>query len=175
MNGPTYTGEGKCNFVSDQTLDQFHPLAPKWVEIGDHVTVSNRVMILVHDAMAKNHDGRAKFGKVVLEDYTSISFGAILLPGVRVGFGSIVAAGSVVYGGTQIPPMEVWGGNPAHKIIGVMEFLRRRAARQTLDEYKIDYGVDDIQGVVTTTPCEDKGFWRALEAFKARTGWCEPT
>lgn len=43
-----------------------------------------------------------------------IGHGAIILAGVRIGKGSIVAAGSVVT--KNIPPCEIWGGNPAKKI-----------------------------------------------------------
>ena len=39
------------------------------------------------------------------------------MKGTRIGNGAIVAAGSVVT--KDIPPYEIWGGNPAH-------FLRSR-------------------------------------------------
>lgn len=43
-----------------------------------------------------------------------IGTGSIILDGVHIGEGSIVAAGSVVT--KDIPPYEIWGGNPAVKI-----------------------------------------------------------
>jgi carbonic anhydrase/acetyltransferase-like protein (isoleucine patch superfamily) len=39
--------------------------------------------------------------------------GAILLDGVRVGSGSIVAAGSVLLGGFEVPPCSLVAGVPA--------------------------------------------------------------
>ena len=48
---------------------------------------------------------------VVLEDDVWIGANAIVLPGVRIGRGSVIAAGSVV--SRSIPPMVVAGGNPA--------------------------------------------------------------
>lgn len=48
-----------------------------------------------------------------------IGRGAILLSGVQVGHGSIVGAGSVVT--KNIPPYEIWAGNPA-------KFVRNRFA-----------------------------------------------
>lgn len=39
---------------------------------------------------------------------------AIILPGVTVGVGAVIGAGSVVT--HDIPPYEIWGGNPAKKI-----------------------------------------------------------
>ena len=43
-----------------------------------------------------------------------IGHGAVILGGVRVGDGAIVAAGAVVTG--DVPPMTVVGGNPARVI-----------------------------------------------------------
>lgn len=43
-----------------------------------------------------------------------IGTGSIVLNGVHIGEGAIVAAGSVVT--KDIPPYEIWGGNPAVKI-----------------------------------------------------------
>ena len=52
--------------------------------------------------------------KTIVEDDVWIGHGAIILAGVQIGKGSIVAAGSVVT--KDIPPCEIWGGNPAKKI-----------------------------------------------------------
>lgn len=57
---------------------------------------------------------RTEDGKTIVEDDVWIGHGAIILAGVRIGKGSIVAAGSVVT--KDIPPCEIWGGNPAKKI-----------------------------------------------------------
>ena len=51
---------------------------------------------------------------VVIEDDVWIGSGAIILSGVTIGKGAIVAAGAVVT--HDIPPCEIWGGNPAVKI-----------------------------------------------------------
>lgn len=48
---------------------------------------------------------------VIIEDDVWIGANSIILPGVRIGHGSIVGAGSVVT--KEIPPMVVAGGNPA--------------------------------------------------------------
>jgi acetyltransferase-like isoleucine patch superfamily enzyme len=57
--------------------------------------------------------------QVHIEDGVWVGAHAVILPGVRIGLGAVVAAGAVV---TQdIPPGEIWGGCPAR-------LLRRREA-----------------------------------------------
>lgn len=51
---------------------------------------------------------------VVIEDNVWIGANSLILPGVTIGYGSVVAAGSVVT--KSIPPMVVAGGNPARVI-----------------------------------------------------------
>ena len=63
----------------------------------------------------KTWDGERMEGEpVVVDDDVWIGTGSIILSGVHIGQGSIVAAGSVVT--KDIPPYEIWGGNPAVKI-----------------------------------------------------------
>ncbi len=52
-----------------------------------------------------------EYGPIVIEDDVWIGAGATILPGVRIGRGSIVAAGAVVV--SDIPPFSVCGGIPA--------------------------------------------------------------
>ncbi|CAM3572718.1 acyltransferase [Zobellia roscoffensis] len=50
----------------------------------------------------------------VVEDDVWVGLGAIILSGVKIGQGSIVAAGSVVT--KDVKPYSIYGGNPARKI-----------------------------------------------------------
>jgi acetyltransferase-like isoleucine patch superfamily enzyme len=55
-----------------------------------------------------------EFSEVVLEDGCDLGIGTIVLPGVTIGEGAIIGAGSVV---TQaVPAYEVWAGVPARKL-----------------------------------------------------------
>jgi maltose O-acetyltransferase len=54
------------------------------------------------------------FGKISAGRYVSIYSGSIISPGVTLGDGAVVAAGSVVV--NDIPAREFWGGVPARKI-----------------------------------------------------------
>lgn len=60
------------------------------------------------------HGKRGENGITIIEDDVWIGTGAIIMSGVTIGKGSIVAAGSIVT--KNIPPCEIWGGNPAKKI-----------------------------------------------------------
>lgn len=57
---------------------------------------------------------RGDNGTTIVEDDVWIGTNAIILSGVRIGKGTIIAAGSVVT--TDIPSCEIWGGNPAKKL-----------------------------------------------------------
>lgn len=57
---------------------------------------------------------RGDNGTTIVEEDVWIGTNAIILSGVRIGKGSIIAAGSVVT--TDIPSCEIWGGNPAKKL-----------------------------------------------------------
>ena len=52
--------------------------------------------------------------KVIIEDDVWVGYGAIIMSGVKIGKGSIVAAGSVVT--KSIDPYSIVGGNPARFI-----------------------------------------------------------
>lgn len=63
------------------------------------------------------------FGKIIIEDWSYIGSGSIILPGVTIGKGSMVAAGSVVT--KSVPPGVVVAGNPAKVICKVEDYIER--------------------------------------------------
>lgn len=82
--------------------------------IGSNVNLSNEVMIwtLHHDY---NDPGFAAVGQpVIIEDYVWVCSRAVILPGVTIGRGAVVAAGAVV--ARDVLPYTVVGGVPAKRI-----------------------------------------------------------
>jgi acetyltransferase-like isoleucine patch superfamily enzyme len=82
--------------------------------IGSNVNLSNEVMIwtLHHDY---NSPEFAQTGQqVIIEDYAWVCSRAIILPGVTIGKGAVVAAGAVVT--SNVLPYTVVGGVPAKQI-----------------------------------------------------------
>ena len=58
--------------------------------------------------------GSQLLGRVVLEDQVFVGAGAIILPGIRVGRGSVIGAGAVVT--RNVPPGSKVAGVPAHPL-----------------------------------------------------------
>jgi len=77
---------------------------------------------------------RAIIHGCTIEDRVLIGMGAILLNGVRVGTGSIVAAGAVCREGMQIPPNSLVAGVPARILRETTEADRSRI-EFTVDAY----------------------------------------
>lgn len=87
------------------------------IEIGKNVNLSTGVWIWTqqHDYNAEDFGLDAKDGKVVIGDYAWLSGRCILLPGVKIGEGAVVATGGVVT--KDIDSYGLYGGVPV-KYIG---------------------------------------------------------
>lgn len=63
------------------------------------------------------------FGRVVIEDWAYIGTYSQIMPGVTIGEGALVAAGSIVT--KSVAPHTVVGGNPALYICTTEEYYER--------------------------------------------------
>ncbi len=84
------------------------------LKIGDHVAFASEVM--VYNSQHDIHDSTfaAITKPVTIEDYVFVGPRAIILPGVTVGKGAVVAAGAIVT--KDVEPFTIVGGVPAVKI-----------------------------------------------------------
>src|SRR3989344_1667641 len=84
------------------------------LKIGNHVDIASHVLIYnsEHDVNSEGFDPREE--PVEIGDYVFIGPRAIILPGVKIGKGAVVAAGAVVT--KNVAPFEIVGGVPAKKI-----------------------------------------------------------
>lgn len=84
------------------------------ITIGNSVSISHDVKIMTgsHEINSENFCGI--FKPIRIEDYAWIGVGCIILQGITIGKGSVVAAGAVVT--KDIPPHTIVGGVPARKI-----------------------------------------------------------
>ena len=99
-------------------------------EIGDYVMLANNVGLIGrfdhdHRCVGKpirhapwigdpDYRGAGRGLEIIIGDDVWIGYGAVVLSGVTVGRGAIIAAGSVVT--SDIPPYAVAAGNPAKKV-----------------------------------------------------------
>ena len=85
-----------------------------YIEIGNNVVIAPYVTFFSagHDYQLLDLPDTA--ASIIVEDYVWIGGKTIILPGVRLGKGSIIGAGSVVV--RDIPPWSVAVGNPARII-----------------------------------------------------------
>lgn len=81
------------------------------LKIGNRVSVSEGVKILTASHEVNSESFNLILKPVFVEDYVWIGANAIILPGVLVGFGAVVGAGSVVV--KNVEPHTVVCGNPA--------------------------------------------------------------
>ena len=103
--------------------------AHKSVTIGKRCLIAANCQIMdsnAHDLSFPNVENRfhstGSSLPVVIEDDVWLGINTVVLPGVRIGRGSVIGANSVV--GSNIPPMVVARGNPAEVAV----------------DYRIDYG-----------------------------------
>lgn len=99
---------------------------PYLITIGNNVAITRNVSIHTHGGARvarKIYPSFDTFGKVVIEDWAYIGTASQIMPGVTIGEGALVAAGSVVT--KSVAPYTVVGGNPAKYICSVQEYIDR--------------------------------------------------
>ena len=90
------------------------------ITIGKNVCIGEDVQLLTgsHDVASPNFDLVTK--PITVNDNVWIATGAMVLPGVTIGEGAVVAAGAVVT--KDVEPWTVVGGNPA-------KFIKKRVLK----------------------------------------------
>lgn len=84
------------------------------IEIGEHCLIGERVKISDSNNHTINYDGYKKSGPVIIGNHVWICNDAIILSGVKIGSGSVIAAGAVVT--KDVPHNCVVAGVPAKVI-----------------------------------------------------------
>lgn len=97
---------GRGSFVGRVEL-QLHDQ----VSIGQNVIINDGARLLTASHDVGSADFELKTAPISLRDYAWVATGAIILPGVTIGRGAVVAAGAVV--SKDVPDYAIAVGNPA--------------------------------------------------------------
>lgn len=84
---------------------------PYLITIGNNVQIARYVHFYTHGGghVARRYDPTFDcFGKIVIKDNVYIGSSCHIMPGVTIGEGSLIAAGSIVC--KSVPDNELWGG-----------------------------------------------------------------
>ncbi|MER6956366.1 sugar O-acetyltransferase [Streptomyces sp. NPDC000618] len=119
--GDDFFGNVNLTFVDDVDI-----------RIGNGVMIAPSVTLTTtgHPVHPSRRVDFARFSEpIVIEDKVWIGSNAVVLPGVRIGYGSVIGAGSVV--SRSIPPMSVAVGTPCRVLRPITdEDLATRIAEQ---------------------------------------------
>lgn len=123
--------------------------SPNWgsepwlISVGDYTTISFDCALITHDGATwvfrreEAYKDVMRFGKIEIGNNCFIGARSTILPNVKIGDKSIIAAGAVVT--KSVPSGEVWGGVPARFITTTEKFAERCKAETP------DYDKDNLK------------------------------
>ncbi|MDE3840101.1 acetyltransferase [Bacillus methanolicus] len=94
---------------------------PEKISVGRNTVIGYNTTILAHEYLIKEY----RLGNVEIGNEVMIGANTTILPGVTIGDGAIVSAGTLVH--KDVPPGAFVGGNPM-KVIYTKEELEKRWA-----------------------------------------------
>jgi acetyltransferase-like isoleucine patch superfamily enzyme len=94
---------------------------PEKISVGTNTVIGYNTTILAHEYLIKEY----RLGAVEIGSEVMIGANSTILPGVTIGDGAIVSAGTVVH--KDVLPGTFVGGNPMRVIYSKEELTQRRA------------------------------------------------
>jgi|SRR5690625_4691111 len=100
---------------------------PEKIKVGDNSIIGYNTTILAHEYLIREY----RLGEVVIGDEVMIGANTTILPGVIIGDGAIVSAGTLVH--KDVPPGCFVGGNPM-QLIYTKEEMEERLKMEIYEE-----------------------------------------
>lgn len=149
---PTFYMAGKSSVNNDLVAAEYVYIGPRCsippkVKIGKYTMLAPNVSILGGDHIFNNPNvpiifsGRPTMQETTIGEDVWIGANAIIMSGIRVGNGAIIAAGSVVT--KNVEDYSIVGGNPA-------KFIRYRFNEREIEEHKKMLSTQKIKVNFTT-------------------------
>jgi len=119
----TFVEIQKNAFVGKKCKISSHTFICEGVTVGDNCFIGHGVMFINDNfpravtgkgEVEKDEDWKARLVKTIVADNVSVGSNATILGGIQIGTNAVIGAGSVVL--KDIPPGEIWAGNPARFI-----------------------------------------------------------
>ncbi len=85
---------------------------PSLIAIGDNSTIGGSVVIVAHYGQG----GLLVIAPVKIGAFCTVGIKATIMGGVVIGDGAKILPHAVLLPNTIVPPWEIWGGAPAHKV-----------------------------------------------------------
>ena len=93
---------------------EFDTVYPELITIGNGVRLTSGCKVITHYIDPSQPGVHFRVAPVVIEDDVFIGMNTVICNSVTIGKGAVIGAGSIVT--KDIPPYQIWGGNPAHYI-----------------------------------------------------------
>lgn len=100
---------------------------PEKIKVGRNTVIGYNTTLLAHEYLIREY----RLGDIVIGDEVMIGANSTVLPGVEIGDGAIVSAGTLVH--KDVPAGAFAGGNPM-KIIYTKEQMAERNQKDPLYE-----------------------------------------
>lgn len=115
--------------IGDQTsfalMVMLDVMFPEKISVGRNTVIGYNTTILAHEYLIKEY----RLGDVYIGDEVLIGANTTILPGITIGDGAIVSAGTLVH--KDVPAGAFVGGNPMQIIYTKEELAKREEAAST--------------------------------------------